>query len=35
VANAFAAKLFLRERVDHRRWIAAMLVAGGVALMAL
>ena len=35
VANAFAARLFLRERVDHRRWIAAMLVAGGVALMAL
>lgn len=34
VANAFAARLFLRERVDHRRWIAAMLVAGGVALMA-
>lgn len=34
VANAFAARLFLRERVDHRRWIAALLVAGGVALMA-
>ncbi|HEX3320766.1 MAG TPA: EamA family transporter [Terriglobales bacterium] len=34
VANAFAARLFLRERVDQRRWIAAVLVAGGVALMA-
>ena len=34
VANAVAAKLFLHERVDHRRWIAALLVAGGVALLA-
>jgi drug/metabolite transporter (DMT)-like permease len=34
VANAFAAKLFLHERVDRRRWIAAVLVAGGVSMMA-
>lgn len=35
VANAIAAKLFLYERVDARRWAAALLVAGGVVLMAL
>ena len=35
VANAFAAKIFLHERVDRRRWAAALLVAGGVVLMAL
>jgi uncharacterized membrane protein len=35
VANAFAAKLFLHEKVDRRRWMAALLVAGGVCLMAL
>ena len=34
IGNAFAAKVFLRERVDRRRWIAAVLVAGGVALLA-
>ena len=34
IGNAFAAKLFLRERVDRRRWMAALLVAGGVALLA-
>jgi drug/metabolite transporter (DMT)-like permease len=34
VANAVAAKTFLHERVDHRRWMAALLVAGGVALLA-
>ena len=34
VANAIAAKIFLHEHVDHRRWIAALLVAGGVALLA-
>ncbi len=33
VANAIAAKFFLHERVDHRRWMAALLVAGGVALL--
>lgn len=34
IANAIAAKIFLHERVDHRRWIAAFLVAGGVVLLA-
>jgi uncharacterized membrane protein len=34
VANAVVAKTFLRERVDGRRWLAAILVAGGVALVA-
>lgn len=34
IANAVAAKIFLREKVDHRRWIAALLVAGGVILLA-
>jgi drug/metabolite transporter (DMT)-like permease len=34
VANAIAARIFLHERVDSRRWIAALLVAGGVALVA-
>ena len=34
VANAVAARIFLHERVDHRRWMAALLVAGGVALLA-
>ncbi|MBV9182597.1 MAG: hypothetical protein JO356_14895 [Acidobacteria bacterium] len=35
VANAVAAKIFLHERVDRRRWGAALLVAAGVVLMAL
>ena len=34
IGNAFAAKFFLHEKVDRRRWIAAILVAGGVALLA-
>lgn len=34
VANAFAAKIFLHERVDGRRWAAALFVAAGVVLMA-
>ena len=34
VANAVAARIFLHERVDHRRWMAALLVAGGVVLLA-
>jgi drug/metabolite transporter (DMT)-like permease len=34
IGNAFAARVFLHERVDRRRWIAAMLVATGVALLA-
>jgi drug/metabolite transporter (DMT)-like permease len=35
VANAFTARIFLRERVGRKRWIAALLVAAGVVLMAL
>lgn len=34
VANAVAAKLFLHERVDGRRWAAALFVAAGVLLLA-
>jgi drug/metabolite transporter (DMT)-like permease len=34
IGNALAAKIFLHEKVDRRRWIAAMLVATGVALLA-
>ncbi len=34
VANAVAARIFLHERVGRRRWIAALLVASGVVLMA-
>jgi drug/metabolite transporter (DMT)-like permease len=34
IGNAFAAKVFLHERVDRRRWIAAILVAAGVVLLA-
>jgi drug/metabolite transporter (DMT)-like permease len=35
VANAFAARIFLHERVGRRRLLAALLVAGGVALLAI
>jgi uncharacterized membrane protein len=34
VANAIAAKIFLHERVDRRRWMAALCVAAGVLLLA-
>jgi uncharacterized membrane protein len=34
VTNAIAAHFFLKENVDRRRWIAAVLVCGGVALLA-
>jgi drug/metabolite transporter (DMT)-like permease len=34
VGNAAAAKLFLRENVDQRRWLAALFVAAGVVLLA-
>ena len=34
IGNAFAAKIFLREKVDHRRWLATGFVAVGVALLA-
>ncbi|MGC2161359.1 MAG: hypothetical protein WA634_05600 [Silvibacterium sp.] len=35
VTNAMAAKIFLHENVDRRRWIAAVLVCVGVTLMTL
>jgi drug/metabolite transporter (DMT)-like permease len=34
VSNALAAKFFLRENVDRRRWLVAILVCCGVALLA-
>jgi drug/metabolite transporter (DMT)-like permease len=34
VTNAVAAKIFLKENVDRRRWIAALFVCAGVALLA-
>jgi drug/metabolite transporter (DMT)-like permease len=34
IANAIVAKVFLREQVDRQRWLAAILVAAGVALVA-
>jgi drug/metabolite transporter (DMT)-like permease len=34
VGNAVAARIFLHERVDHRRWAAAVFVAAGVVLLA-
>ncbi len=34
IGNAIAATFFLHERVDRRRWMAALLVAAGVALVA-
>jgi len=34
ISNAIAARIFLHEHVDRRRWTAALLVAGGVALLA-
>ena len=33
VANAIAARIFLHENVDRRRWMAALFVAGGVFLL--
>jgi drug/metabolite transporter (DMT)-like permease len=35
VTNAFAARIFLHERVDKRRWFAAVFVAAGVALLSI
>ncbi len=35
ITNAITARTFLHEDVDRRRWIAAILVAGGVALVSL
>ncbi len=34
IANALAARVFLKERVDRRRWLSAAFVAAGVALLA-
>jgi uncharacterized membrane protein len=34
LGNALAAKLYLHEKVDRRRWIAVSLVAAGVVLLA-
>ena len=34
VTNAVAARIFLHENVDRRRWFAAVFVAAGVALLA-
>ncbi|MFB3814547.1 MAG: EamA family transporter [Terriglobales bacterium] len=34
ITNAVAARIFLKERVDSRRWAAAVFVAAGVALLA-
>jgi drug/metabolite transporter (DMT)-like permease len=34
IANGLAARIFLHERVDHRRWLATLFVAGGIALLA-
>jgi drug/metabolite transporter (DMT)-like permease len=34
IGNAIAAKIFLGEKVDHRRWLATGFVALGVALLA-
>lgn len=34
IANAVAARIFLQERVDARRWLTACFVAGGVAFLA-
>lgn len=34
IANAVTARIFLKERVDFRRWAAIVLVAGGVSLLA-
>jgi multidrug transporter EmrE-like cation transporter len=34
IGNAAAAKVFLHENVDRRRWLAAIFVCAGVALLA-
>jgi drug/metabolite transporter (DMT)-like permease len=34
IGNAAAAKIFLRENVDHRRWLAVIFVSIGVVLLA-
>lgn len=34
VTNAFAAKIFLKENVDRRRWAAAVFICIGIVLLA-
>lgn len=34
ISTAFAAQIFLNEHVNYRRWVAALFVACGVALLA-
>ena len=34
IGNAFAARIFLHENVDHRRWLAVGFVVVGVVLLA-
>ena len=34
VTNAIAARIFLKENVDRRRWMSALFVAAGVLLLA-
>src|SRR5215472_1390170 len=34
IANALVARAYLKENVDRRRWLAAIFVAAGVALLA-
>jgi drug/metabolite transporter (DMT)-like permease len=34
LANALVAHIYLKENVDRRRWMAALCVAGGIALLA-
>jgi drug/metabolite transporter (DMT)-like permease len=34
IGNATAAKIFLRENVDRRRWLAVLFVCVGVVLLA-
>jgi drug/metabolite transporter (DMT)-like permease len=34
ITNAIAARMFLKENVDHRRFLAAIFVASGVAFLA-
>jgi drug/metabolite transporter (DMT)-like permease len=34
MGNAIAARIFLKENVDRRRWLAALFVCAGVALLA-
>jgi drug/metabolite transporter (DMT)-like permease len=35
VTNAIAARIFLHEAVDRRRWMSALLVCAGVAVLAI